>query len=281
MKKFFFFCFLLIVILSLFCCSGKKILFIHDQYYPFLFDDPDSWQKDFEKTASAYGFSVEFLQIDIIAFLPDINSFIDETNADFIMTSAFFSSKLKDAIQSDKYGKTYLDLNTTGNSISPSHIILPSSRDDIYRQAGILTGRKSNELKSDAAGIFLASTSSEKNEMNSFINGYNSISEYNLVTRKTEKTQTSPPDLSDIPVGLRIYFISAGEISAKTAMETETDKYVAGEYLDSISSFRDNMLFSIEYDPLIHLRRLLELLLKPAGNSGTETAADYFKIIEY
>ncbi len=281
MKRTFFFSVLLLIIFSLFSCSGNKILFIHDQYYPYLFKDPGSWQKNIEKAASAYGFSIEFRQIEINGNLPEINAYIEKTNAGFIMTSALFSSRIKNALQNNKYGKIYLDLNTTGNSINPSHIILPSSRDDVYRQAGILSGRKSNELKSDAAGIFLTGSPAAKNEMNSFIDGYNSISQFNLITRETEKPQTSPPDLSDIPGAVLIYFISAGEISAKTAMETVTDKYVAGEYLDSISSSRDNMLFSIEYDPIIHFRRLLELSRKPAGRSRSEIAADYFKIIKY
>ena len=281
MKKSFSAAIALFIFLTFFSCSKKEILFIYDQYYPHLFSEQDSWQKDIKKAASDLGFSVEFRQMDISGSLPEIDLFIEKSSARFIMTTALYSSRIRNQIQSNEFDKVFLDLDTTGNSINASHIILPLSRDEIYEQAGILTGKKSNELQSDAAGIFLTSTPARKNEMNSFISGYSGVSDFHLVLKNTGKNDTSDLDLSDISGSVRLCFISAGASTAKTAMETVTNTLVAGEYIDSISESRGNCLFSIEYDPLFHFRQLLELSSQPDLTGNSDISADYYRIITY
>lgn len=262
-------------------CGKKEILFIHDQYYPYLFENPDSWEKDLKRTASGKGFSLEFLQIDVGGNLPEIDIHIENSSKGFIMTSPIFSSKIKYHLQNNQNGKIFLDLDPTGNALNSSHIILPCPRDAIFHRAGIITGEKANALGSDAAGFFLTDSAERRNEMNSFLEGFRTASKSRLITKEFDNPETSPIDLSEIPGAVQIYFISTGQFSAKTAMETVTDKYIAGEYINSIYLLRENIIFSIEYDPVYHFRQLLGLFLAVADNSLDNINADYFKIKIY
>ena len=79
-----------LIILFLSSCSKPKAVFVHDQYYQYIFDSSLNWQNELKKAASVNGFDLDFHTVTVSSSVPSLTDILKEIDSRYIITSPLF-----------------------------------------------------------------------------------------------------------------------------------------------------------------------------------------------
>ena len=246
---------ILFFVFAVFSCFREKVLFVYEDYYPFLFDSADDWQDEVTEILSKYKLKPVFQNVKFNDSF-ELSKFFNESTEKLVITVPSFSEFTGNLLRSS--GKIILDLNPLTKQQLKNHFTLPGDRIEIYAQAGKAAAEGS--FTGNVYAFFYTGNNRRILEKEAFVNTFSLHSDKEIIIIEINDILKKPviPAEAYVEGSDNLVFFSCGQQNPQLVNSLPAEIAVAGEGIIQFKEFYPSFLFSIEYLPEIHLEGLLK-----------------------